>query len=52
MTADEFEGRVQKLIDDARAADMSDEMMIDVLHDLAEALRERLSVAADRAGGP
>ncbi len=41
MTADDFEARVQKLVEDARQAGCSDEMMIDVLHDIAETLRER-----------
>lgn len=38
MTTDEFEDRIQKLIADAREAGMSDEAMIGVLHDAAEAL--------------
>lgn len=46
MTADEFETRVNKLIADAQEAGMSHESMIDVLHDIAEALKERLAPSA------
>ena len=43
MTTDEFAARIEKLITDARAAGVSDEAMIGVLEDAAEALDEELS---------
>ena len=43
MTAAEFEERIEKLIADAREVGLSDEAMIGVLRDVAEALEERLS---------
>jgi DNA-binding transcriptional regulator YhcF (GntR family) len=42
MSADEFEARLEKLITEAREAGMSDEAIIDVLHDAAEGLHEGL----------
>lgn len=43
MTADEFEERVEKSIADAREVGLSDEVMLGVLRDVAEALEEGLS---------
>ncbi len=41
MTADEFEARVKKLVDDAREAGMSDPVLAEVLHDVAESMQDR-----------
>ena len=43
MTADEFEARVEKLVSEARLGGMPMEVMIDVLHDVAEVLREAVA---------
>lgn len=51
MTADDFEARVRTLVLDARQAGCSNEMMIDVLHDIAEALRERTGAPGVGQGG-
>jgi hypothetical protein len=40
MTADELEARIEKLISEARDAGMEREIIIDVLHDVAETLQE------------
>ena len=40
MTADEFEARVRELVDDARGAGMTDAVLAEVLHDVAESLRD------------
>jgi hypothetical protein len=49
MTADEFEARVEKLAAEAREAGMPVEVMIDVLHDVAENLHEALADPATNA---
>jgi hypothetical protein len=43
MTANELEARIEKLVGEAREVGMAMEVMIDVLHDVAEALREALT---------
>lgn len=43
MTADELEARIDKLMSEAGEAGMPVEVMIDVLHDVAENLREAVA---------
>jgi hypothetical protein len=49
MTVDEFEVRVEKLVVEAREVGMPVEVMIDVLHDVAEVLREAVADLADKS---
>jgi hypothetical protein len=49
MTVDEFEVRVEKLVVEAREVGMPVEVMIDVLHDVAENLREAVADPADKS---